>query len=166
MEISNDILNKRELNGKGTQQEVLELRERLLESDDGIIKLQQADLEAKRNLADPLKWRKFESDTNKMPTGLDNKYIQAPQYEGLLDVTSNWLNKSNVGTMYKYAILGPKAGSQITKTILSPLTHVRNLLSAGAFVSANGAFFPTYGDFKMLMPETFGGQNLLNKHMD
>ena len=163
LEISNDILNKRELNGKGTQQEVLELRERLLESDDGIIKLQQADLEAKRNLADPLKWRKFESDTNKMPTGLDNKYIQAPQYEGLLDVTSNWLNKSNVGTMYKYAILGPKAGSQITKTILSPLTHVRNLLSAGAFVSANGAFFPTYGDFKMLMPETFGGQNLFKQ---
>ena len=65
---------------------------------------------------------------------------------------------------YKYAILGPKAGSQITKTILSPLTHIRNLLSAGAFVAANGAFFPTYGDFKMLMPASMGGgQNVFKQ---
>ena len=163
LEISNDILNKKELGGNGTTEDVINLRERLLESDDGIIKLQQADLEARRDLADPLKWRKFESNTNKMATGLDNKYIQAPQYEGLLDVTNNFLNSSNVGTFYKYAILGPKAGSQITKTILSPLTHIRNLLSAGAFVAANGAFFPTYGDFKMLMPASMGGENVFKQ---
>ena len=40
-------------------EDVLKLRETLLESDDGIIKLQQADLEAKRDLADPLKMEKI-----------------------------------------------------------------------------------------------------------
>ena len=163
LQIANDLLNKRELKGVGSEEDILKLRERLMESDDGALKIQQAELEAKRDLANPLKWRKFESDTNKISTGLDNKYIRAPQYEPLLEVTDNWLNKSSVGTFYKYAILGPKAGSQITKTILSPLTHVRNLLSAGAFVAANGAFFPTYGDFKMFMPKTFGGENIMKQ---
>ena len=69
-----------------------------------------------------------------MPTPLDGKYLKAPTYDQVFDVTSDWLNKSSVGTFYKYAVLTPKAGSQIAKTILSPLTHVRNLLSAGAFV--------------------------------
>jgi hypothetical protein len=88
-----------------------------------------------------------------MPNDLDGLFIKAPQYEGIFDVTSNWLNRGNVGTFYKYAVLGPKAASQIAKTILSPLTHVRNVISAGAFVSANGAFFPNYGDIQMLLPK-------------
>ena len=106
---------------------------------------------------DPNKWRKFENPTD-IPTPLDGLYIQAPKYESIMGVTSNWLNKSGVGTFYKYAVLAPKAASQITKTILSPLTHVRNLISAGAFVSANGAFFPNYGDIKLLMPKALGGE--------
>ena len=98
-----------------------------------------------------------------MPNDLDNLYIRAPQYEGILDVTSNWLNRSNVGTFYKYSVLLPKAGSQIAKTILSPLTHVRNVISAGAFVSANGAFFPNYGDIQMLLPKMFGGEGAIGQ---
>ena len=70
-----------------------------------------------------------------------------------------------VGTFYKYAVLAPKAASQIAKTILSPLTHVRNFISAGAFVSANGAFFPNYGDISVLLPKALGGQGVLNNHM-
>ena len=77
-----------------------------------------------------------------MPNDLDGLFIKAPQYEGILDVTSNWLTRSNVGTFYKYAVLGPKAASQIAKTILSPLTHVRNVISAGAFVSAKWSILP------------------------
>ena len=61
-------------------------------------------------------------DTN-VPTPLDGKYLKAPTYDQVFDVTSDWLNKSSVGTFYKYAVLTPKAGSQIAKTILSPLTH-------------------------------------------
>ena len=163
LQLVDDILNQSQLGGKGTAEDLISLRERLMASDDGAFKIKQAELQAKRDLDNPLKWKKFESDSNKISTSLDNKYIQAPQFEPLLEVTSNWLNKSSVGTLYKYAILGPKAGSQITKTILSPLTHVRNLLSAGAFVSANGAAFPTYGDFKMLMPEAFGGENVFKQ---
>ena len=111
---------------------------------------------------DATKWKKYVNDTS-MPNDLDNLYIKAPQYEGILDVTSNWLNRSNVGTFYKYSVLLPKAGSQIAKTILSPLTHVRNVISAGAFVSANGAFFPNYGDIKMLLPKMFGGEGAIGQ---
>ena len=47
-------------------------------------------------------------------------------------------SKSMVGKMYENFILYPKATSQIAKTILSPITHVRNFLSASAFATANG----------------------------
>ena len=40
--------------------------------------------------------------------------------------------------MYYSFALYPKAASQIAKTILSPITHLRNFISAGAFASANG----------------------------
>ena len=111
---------------------------------------------------DATKWKRY-NNTTSMPNDLDGLYIKAPQYEGILDVTSNWLNKSNVGTFYKYAVLAPKAASQVAKTILSPLTHVRNLISAGAFVSANGAFFPNYGDISMLLPKVLGGEGTVGK---
>ena len=40
--------------------------------------------------------------------------------------------------MYESLVLYPKATSQIAKTILSPVTHLRNFVSAGAFATANG----------------------------
>ena len=56
-----------------------------------------------------------------------------------LETTSKDLgSKSMVGKMYENFILYPKATSQIAKTILSPITHVRNFLSASAFATANG----------------------------
>jgi len=118
--------------------------------------------QVKKEFGDATKWKKYVNNTS-MPNDLDNLYIKAPQYEGILDVTSNWLNRSNVGTFYKYSVLLPKAGSQIAKTILSPLTHVRNVISAGAFVSANGAFFPNYGDIQMLLPKMFGGEGAIGQ---
>ena len=39
---------------------------------------------------------------------------------------------------YRNLVLLPKATSQMAKTILSPITHVRNFVSAGAFAVANG----------------------------
>ena len=97
---------------------------------------------------------------------LDGKYIRTPFYNEIFDTSNNWLNRSGVGTFYKYAVLLPKAGSQISKTILSPLTHVRNLLSAGAFVAANGAFFPNYGDISLLLPEALGGKGVFKQAYD
>ena len=40
--------------------------------------------------------------------------------------------------MYESLVLWPKATSQIAKTILSPVTHARNFISAASFAAANG----------------------------
>jgi len=138
--------------GDAGKNELMELNEQLA----------KANNEALSELNNPNKWKKYANNTN-VPTPLDGKYIKAPTYDQIFDVTSDWLNKSSVGTFYKYAVLTPKAGSQIAKTILSPLTHVRNLLSAGAFVAANGAAFPNYGDIKQLLPASLGGENVAKK---
>jgi len=45
-----------------------------------------------------------------------------------------------LGQLYHSLILYPKGLSQIAKTILSPVTHLRNFISAGAFAAANGIF--------------------------
>ena len=47
-------------------------------------------------------------------------------------------NTSAFMRVYENLFLYPKATSQIAKTILSPVTHLRNFISAGAFAAANG----------------------------
>ena len=47
-------------------------------------------------------------------------------------------DRGPVGRLYDSLVLYPKAASQIAKTILSPVTHLRNFVSAGAFAAANG----------------------------
>jgi hypothetical protein len=42
---------------------------------------------------------------------------------------------------YKYVFLYPKAGAELTKTILSPTTHIKNFLSSTAFSISNGTLF-------------------------
>jgi len=94
-------------------------------------------------------------------SALDGKWMQAPKYDTVFDTTNNWLeNLSTLGTIYKYGVLGPKTVSQISKTVLNGLTHVRNFISAGAFVSANGAIIPMGGDLKALIPTSLGGDVL------
>ena len=116
--------------------------------------------------ANPLQFKLVQPGTSRVSSGLEGKYIRTPFYDAVFDTTSNWLNRSGVGTFYKYAVLAPKAASQIAKTILSPLTHVRNFISAGAFVSANGAFFPNYGDISVLLPKALGGQGVFKQSYD
>ena len=127
--------------------------------------LAKSSSEAMSELSNPNKWKKYVNDTQ-IPNALDGTYLKAPTYDQVFQVTSDWLNKSRVGTFYKYAVLAPKAGSQIAKTILSPLTHVRNLISAGSFVAANGAAFPNYGDIKMLLPKSLGGKGVMKQAYD
>jgi|13_taG_2_1085334.scaffolds.fasta_scaffold01755_9 hypothetical protein len=56
-----------------------------------------------------------------------------------LEGTSLSFDKAGpLGQLYQSLILYPKGLSQIAKTILSPVTHVRNFVSAGAFATANG----------------------------
>jgi hypothetical protein len=112
----------------------------------------------------PLKFKKIEkSGQINGLSKLEGMYMRAPIYDAVFDTTSNWLNRSGVGTFYKYGVLAPKAISQIAKTILSPLTHARNFISASAFVAANGAAFPNYGDVQMLMPKSLGGEGVLGQ---
>jgi hypothetical protein len=49
---------------------------------------------------------------------------------------STWADNA----IYRNLVLLPKATSQMAKTILSPVTHARNFVSAGAFAVANGYF--------------------------
>jgi len=67
-----------------------------------------------------------------------NKYA-IPEVVDALEETSKNLMKDNMGLqIYSNLVLFPKATSQMAKTILSPVTHMRNFVSAGAFASANG----------------------------
>ena len=47
-------------------------------------------------------------------------------------------DKSSLFQLYQNFILYPKTTSQLAKTVLSPITHARNFISAGAFAAANG----------------------------
>ena len=59
--------------------------------------------------------------------------------EGLNKNMFSWTENNNMFTnFYNNFILYPKATSQLAKTVLSPVTHARNLISAGAFAAANG----------------------------
>ena len=51
-----------------------------------------------------------------------------------------------LGRIYHSLVLYPKGLSQIAKTILSPVTHMRNFFSAGAFAAANGIIPMTMKD--------------------
>jgi len=94
---------------------------------------------------------------------LEGLYMRSPYYDAVFDVSNNTLKNSLVGQFYKYAILAPKAASQVSKTILSALTHVRNFISAGAFAAANGIIYPGYGDVQRLFGTGVTGQKSLIK---
>jgi hypothetical protein len=51
------------------------------------------------------------------------------------------LPEKGVTWMYRNLLLYPKGLSQISKTVLSIPTHIRNFFSAGAFAAANGVYF-------------------------
>ena len=66
-----------------------------------------------------------------------------------------------LGDMYTGLLLYPKATSQIAKTILSPITHMRNFISAGAFAAANGIIPANFGKVNV----TVAGKELVENPM-
>ena len=130
-------------------------------SDGSLVSLTPEQLTQGRTaLNDPKQFKKVESIKNKNLIGLlplEGKYVRAPFYDDIFETTAQFLNTNKIGAIYKYGVLAPKAISQITKTILSPITHARNLISAGAFAAANGAVIPTGTDFSSLLPKSLGG---------
>ena len=69
---------------------------------------------------------------------LNGKYAEKGVADAIEESAMLARDKGNIRQMYDSLILYPKATSQIAKTILSPITHVRNFVSAGAFAGANG----------------------------
>jgi len=117
-----------------------------------------------KNKDNPLQFKKIQPVRGfEYLSGMEGKYMKAPIHDAVFDVTNDFLTRSNVGTLYRYAILAPKGISQVAKTILSPITHVRNFITAGAFAAANGAIFPSLGDIRMLAPKILGGEGLVGQ---
>jgi hypothetical protein len=120
----------------------------------------------KDDIGNVLKYKKFEPIKGlEGLTGLENMYLKAPIHDGVFDVTSDFLNRSSVGAIYKYAILAPKALSQVAKTVLSPITHARNFITASVFAGANGAFFPSLGDVRVLSSKVNEAYGLTGKRL-
>ena len=70
---------------------------------------------------------------------IGDKWALAGNVDGVFRSLENIAKNPNLATkIYQNFILYPKATSQMAKTILSPFTHGRNFLSAGAFAMANG----------------------------
>ncbi len=94
---------------------------------------------------------------------LNGKYALTGNAEALIgaDILQE---SSNLGyLLYKNAILYPKAGAQLAKTVLGPVTHARNFLSAMAFAGANGVLLNNeFGALKKAwnssMGPAFGGK--------
>jgi hypothetical protein len=77
------------------------------------------------------------------------KYLFEPR-EGATGV-------EQLGTwMYRNLILVPKGAAQVAKTILSPVTHFRNLFSATGFSASNGIFFENPKVVANAFKEAFG----------
>lgn len=78
---------------------------------------------------------KYQIGVNKL---LDEyKYVDRITFEAMTE-GAEIAEKGLMRQIYNHLFLYPKATSQIAKTILSPLTHVRNFVSAAAFAGANG----------------------------
>jgi hypothetical protein len=81
---------------------------------------------------------KVSEESARLTNNLAGKFSLVGNADAL--VRGDILNR-NPGTLYnlyKNAFLYPKAGVQLAKTVLGPVTHARNFLSAAAFAGANG----------------------------
>ena len=78
--------------------------------------------------------------TNEIP-GAFQKFVRGEETEGAMKAASFF---------YRSLLLLPKGISQISKTVLSIPTHLRNFFSAGAFAGANGILFEGLVDPKAL----------------
>lgn len=69
---------------------------------------------------------------------LEGKFALNGVVDALENVDNAVLGDGFVSQLYQNLVLYPKATSQMAKTVLAPITHARNFISAGAFAAANG----------------------------
>ncbi len=72
-----------------------------------------------------------------IPSVLDGKYTFKPVAEAISN-TDQMIADNTLNNLYKWMVLVPKSISQQAKTIYSPFTHVRNVISAALFTTMNG----------------------------
>ena len=72
---------------------------------------------------------------------LDGYYTTPEILQSIDRLTQEAADPSFAMSMYNTLLLGPKALTQEAKTTLSPITHMRNVISALAFTGMNGNFF-------------------------
>ena len=117
--------------------------------------------------------KKIEIDPSRtIEAGITNpvngKYAERGVAEALEETSQVAAGKSNLAQLYESFILYPKATSQLAKTVLSPITHVRNFVSAGAFATANGLIpgLVSPDDFGKAMKEAFGQLQIPGARID
>jgi len=86
---------------------------------------------------------------------------EALETQGINSQGFSLMGSEILGDMYTGLLLYPKATSQIAKTILSPITHMRNFISAGAFAAANGIIPANFGKVNV----TVAGKELVENPM-
>ena len=72
-----------------------------------------------------------------LPTALDGKYTFKPIADALENAPKA-ITDNIYSNIYKYMVLIPKSLSQQAKTIYSPFTHIRNVVSATLFTTMQG----------------------------
>jgi hypothetical protein len=78
-------------------------------------------------------------------------------FKGLFEPREGATGVEQLGTwIYRNLILAPKGAAQVAKTILSPVTHFRNLFSATGFSASNGIFFENPKVVANAFKEAFG----------
>ena len=78
-------------------------------------------------------------------------------FKGLFEPREGATGVEQLGTwMYRNLILAPKGAAQVAKTILSPVTHFRNLFSATGFSAANGIMFENPVTVARAFKDAFG----------
>ena len=80
---------------------------------------------------------KIGTGQQEIPSILNGKYTLKGVADAL-ESTNRALSDGALNNLYKYMILVPKSISQQAKTIYSPFTHVRNVISATLFTTMNG----------------------------
>jgi len=83
-------------------------------------------------------------DKNNVAMGATNPFGESQFFarpgvaKALYDTGMKQQDPGMLGQLYQSLVLYPKGLSQVAKTILSPVTHMRNFVSASFFATANG----------------------------
>ncbi len=108
--------------------------------------------------------KKIEIDSNRsieagITNPLDGLYAEKGVADAIEESAMLARDKSTIKQLYDSFVLYPKATSQLAKTVLSPITHARNFISAGAFATANGlipGLTVSLDDSRTAFKEAFG----------